>query len=105
LPDKQAISRPLHGSGESNLDGKHGVLVGGASSARTRPIQEEWVLPTRDQCEKANVSFFFKQWEGVRKCKAGRDLEGKKDDRLPDAANCRCWTTPDAWRRWQPSVA
>jgi len=83
LPDKQEISRPLPGSGESNRDGKHGVIVGGESGARARPIQEEWVLSIRDQCEKAKVPFFFKQGEGVRKRKAGRDLEGIKYDSVP----------------------
>ncbi len=83
LPDKQEISRPLQGSGESNLDGKHWVIVGGESGARARLIQEEWVLSIRDQCEKAKVPFFFKPWEGVRKRKAGRDLEGKKYDSVP----------------------
>ena len=83
LPDKQEISRPLPGSGESNRDGKHGVLVGGESGAGARPMRKEGVLSIRNQCEKAKVPFFFKQWSGVRKRKAGRDLEGKKYDSVP----------------------
>ena len=83
LPDKQEIFRPLPGSGESNRDGIHCVLVGGESGARARPIQEECALSIRDQCEKAKVPFFSKPWEGVRKRKAGRDLEGKQYDRVP----------------------
>ena len=83
LPDKQEVSRPLHGIGESNLDGKPWVIVGGETGAGARPIQEECVLSIRDQCEKANVPFFFKQWGGVRKSKAGGDLEGKQHDSVP----------------------
>ena len=46
-------------------------------------MQKEWVLSLRDQCERAHVLFFFKQWGGVRKSKAGRKLDGKKYDGLP----------------------
>src|SRR5437868_3225127 len=51
--------------------------------AGARPMRQEWVLSIRDQCERAQVPFFFKQWGGVRKSKAGRDLEGRKYDGLP----------------------
>src|SRR5205823_1003068 len=73
----------LEDLGEINLDAIHWVIVGGESGAGARPMQKEWVLSIRDQCEKANVPFFFKQWGGVRKSKAGRDLEGKKYDSVP----------------------
>ena len=46
-------------------------------------MQKEWVLSLRDQCERAPLPFFFKQWGGVRKSKAGRDLDGKRYDGLP----------------------
>jgi protein gp37 len=35
------------------------------------------------QCEGAGVPFFFKQWGGVRKNKAGRHLNGRTYDALP----------------------
>jgi protein gp37 len=37
----------------------------------------------RDQCERTKVPFFFKQWGGFRKSKAGRELDGKTYDALP----------------------
>jgi protein gp37 len=37
----------------------------------------------RDQCVKAKVPFFFKQWGGVQKKKAGRTLEGCTWDEMP----------------------
>ena len=43
------------------------VIVGGESGPAARPKDEEWVLNIRQQCRKADVSFFFKQWGGVIK--------------------------------------
>jgi protein gp37 len=43
----------------------------------------DWVLDIQQQCKKANVSFFFKQWGGTNKKKAGRILEGKTYDAMP----------------------
>jgi len=78
-----SIEPLLEDLGEINLEGIHWVIVGGESGAGARPMQKEWVLSLRDQCEKAQVPFFFKQWGGVRKSKAGRELDGKKYDGLP----------------------
>lgn len=38
------------------------VIAGGESGSGARPMQEEWAQSLRDQCEGANVPFFFKQW-------------------------------------------
>jgi protein gp37 len=73
----------LEDLGDINLQGIHWVIVGGESGAGARPMQKEWVLSIRDQCERAQVPFFFKQWGGVRKSKAGRELDGKKYDGVP----------------------
>ena len=79
-----SIEPLLEDLGEINLDGIHWVIVGGESGPGARPMQKEWVLSIRDQCERARVPFFFKQWGGVRKSKAGRELDGKTYDGLPD---------------------
>jgi hypothetical protein len=60
------------------------MIVGGESGPGSRPMQKEWVLPLRDQCRKNKVSFFFKQWGGVRKAKTGRRLDGKTYDEFPN---------------------
>jgi protein gp37 len=73
----------LEDLGQINLEGIHWVIVGGESGPGARPMQKEWVMSIRDQCERAGVSFFFKQWGGVRKSKTGRDLDGKTYDGLP----------------------
>src|SRR5262249_16592716 len=79
-----SIEPLLEDLGELNLAGIHWVIVGGESGPGARPLQKEWVLLIRDQCARAQVPFFFKQWGGVRKSKAGRDLEGQKYDGLPN---------------------
>jgi protein gp37 len=59
------------------------VIVGGESGPRARPMNQDWVLDIRDQCLKAGVPFFFKQWGGRNKKKAGRRLDGRFWDGMP----------------------
>ena len=66
-----------------DLDGIDWVIVGGESGPGARPLKPEWVLDIRDQCKEANVPFFFKQWGGVNKKKAGRELEGRTWNEIP----------------------
>jgi protein gp37 len=66
-----------------NLDGIDWVIVGGESGPGARPMDAEWALDIRDQCLDAGVPFFFKQWGGTRKKKAGRTLEGRTWDQMP----------------------
>ncbi|MBN2301142.1 MAG: phage Gp37/Gp68 family protein [Lentisphaerae bacterium] len=66
-----------------NLSGIDWVIVGGESGPGARPMQESWVLDIKDQCLSSGVSFFFKQWGGVQKKKAGRLLEGRTWDQMP----------------------
>lgn len=61
------------------------VIVGGESGRRPRPMNQEWVFDIRDQCLIANVPFFFKQWGGTNKKKAGRLLDGHIWDQMPVA--------------------
>ncbi|MBX9952052.1 MAG: phage Gp37/Gp68 family protein [Candidatus Obscuribacterales bacterium] len=76
---------PLLGPIEDlNLDGIDWVIVGGESGRRVRPLQPEWVGLIRDQCRAAGVAFFFKQWGGHNKKKAGRIFEGRTWDEMPD---------------------
>jgi protein gp37 len=68
------------------LDGIHWVIVGGESGPGARPMQAAWVRAIRDQCRRADVPFFFKQWGGARKDRTGRDLDGCTYDEMPRAA-------------------
>jgi protein gp37 len=75
---------PLLGPlGNLRLDRIDWVIVGGESGPGARPMNTEWVLSIRDQCIRANVPFFFKQWGGVWKKKFGRTLEGRTWDEMP----------------------
>jgi protein gp37 len=74
------------------------VIVGGESGAGARPMAKSWIVSIRRQCREARVPFFFKQWGGVRKCRNGRELDGRTYDEFPRVQrNC----VPDAARRQQ----
>jgi len=60
------------------------VIVGGESGPKARAMKKDWALDIRDQCHKANIKFFFKQWGGFNKKKAGRQLEGRTYDDMPE---------------------
>lgn len=38
------------------------IIVGGETGSGARPMNAGWVRQIRDQCEKRNVPFLFKQW-------------------------------------------
>ncbi len=69
-----------------NLAGVDWVIVGGESGPGARPMAKAWVEDLRDQCLAAQIPFFFKQWGGTRKKKAGRLLEGRLWNQMPCAA-------------------
>lgn len=71
------------------LDGMSWVIVGGESGPGARPMKRAWVESIRRQCRRAGVPFFFKQWGGVQKHRAGRLLNGRTYDELPVAASQR----------------
>ena len=73
----------LESLGPIDLDGIHWVIVGGESGPGTRPMKEEWAMEIKDQCVAAGIPFFFKQWGGVNKKKAGRMLAGQTWDQVP----------------------
>jgi len=65
------------------LDGIHWVIVGGESGPGARPMKPEWVFSIKNQCKRAGVPFFFKQWGGVHKWRNGRKIHGKEYDEMP----------------------
>jgi protein gp37 len=78
---------PLLNSIESvPLEGIHWVIVGGESGPRARPMRVEWARTLRDECIAAGVPFFFKQWGGVQRKKAGRLLDKRTWDEFPHLA-------------------
>ena len=102
IPDLQVVNAKtrflsieplLEDLGKIRLAGIHWVIVCGESGLGARPMQERWATRLRDQCEKAKVDFFFKQWgvwgeDGVKRSKKanGRRLQGRIWDKMPAAA-------------------
>ena len=78
-----SIEPLLEDLGELDLSQLSWVIVGGESGHGARPMQEDWVISIRDQCEQQGVPFFFKQWGGVQKKKYGRLLQGRLYDASP----------------------
>ena len=66
-----------------DLEGIDWVITGGESGFKARAIEECWVLAIRDNCIANKIPFFFKQWGGKNKKKAGRLLQGMVWDQYP----------------------
>jgi protein gp37 len=77
----------LEDLGQIDLTGIDWVIVGGESGHGARPMEKDWVLNIQRQCLSAKVDFFFKQWGGVQKKKAGRLLNGRTYDDMPARAS------------------
>jgi protein gp37 len=73
--------------GTIDLNGISWVIVGGESGPGARPIMNSWVTDIRDQCKKAGVPFFFKQWGGIQKSKTGRMLDREVHNGYPAGLN------------------
>ncbi|MFY9144693.1 MAG: phage Gp37/Gp68 family protein [Bacteroidales bacterium] len=77
-----SIEPLLEDLGKINLSNIDWVIVGGESGNKARPMAKEWVLNIKQQCEKNDVAFFFKQWGtwGADKVKRNKKLNGKELD-------------------------
>ncbi len=65
------------------LEGIDWVIVGGESGPGARPMEAGWVRDIRDQCQRNDVPFFFKQWGGVFKKRTGRTLDNRVWNQMP----------------------
>lgn len=79
-----------------DLRGIHWVIVGGESGFGARPMKREWVVSIRRQCRRYGIPFFFKQWGGTHKSRAGRLLDGRAYDEMPTSALLRQAPCPQA---------
>lgn len=66
-----------------DLTGIDWLIVGGESGPGCRPIKEDWILDLKQKAEQNNTAFFFKQWGGTNKKKAGSLLQGKEYKEYP----------------------
>jgi protein gp37 len=72
-----------------DLQGIDWLIAGGESGPNARPMNPAWVMDLRDQCDRAGVAFFFKQWGGRTPKANGRELEGRTWDAMPALAGSR----------------
>lgn len=79
----------LEDLGTVDLHGINWVIVGGESGIGARPMERKWVVSIRRQCRLHGIPFFFKQWGGVHKAKAGRLLDGRTYDEMPTLEDTR----------------
>lgn len=79
-----SIEPLLEDLGAIDLSGITWAIVGGESGHGARAMKPEWVDSLLQICNQQNVSFFFKQWGGVQKSKAGRLLHGRTFDNMPE---------------------
>ena len=85
----------LEDLGAIDLDGIQWVIVGGESGHKARPMRKEWVDRVKQQCDQAEVAFFFKQWgawgtDGLKRSKKanGREYRGRVWDAMPIPLPC-----------------
>ncbi|MET8140176.1 phage Gp37/Gp68 family protein [Sphaerisporangium sp. NPDC005288] len=77
-------AEPLLGSLSGlDLTDVHWLIAGGESGPGARPVNPDWVRQLRDQCLRADVAFFFKQWGGRTPKAGGRLLDGRTWDQMP----------------------
>jgi protein gp37 len=86
------------------LEGISWVVVGGESGPGCRPMKPEWVREIRERCSKKKVAFFFKQWGGARKDIAGRVLDGKTWNAMPELASEKKRRTSATLSRLAPAA-
>ncbi len=77
---------PLIGSiANIDLNGIDWAIVGGESGPGSRIMRKAWVERLLEISREYGTSFFFKQWGGVNKKKAGRLLNGRIYNEIPEA--------------------
>lgn len=84
---------PLLGPLDLDLQAIHWVIVGGESGPEHRPMDAAWVRSIRDQCGRAGIPFFFKQWGGVTAKAGGRTFDGRTWDAYPELPRANEATT------------
>jgi protein gp37 len=85
----------LEDLGAFDLSGVGWVILGGESGPGARPLDPDWARAVRDRCASVGVPFFFKQWGGVRKARAGRLLDGRTHDDVPPRPSSPVPPDPD----------
>jgi protein gp37 len=86
-PNKWLSMEPLVGEvsiQDLRLINVNWIVVGGESGPGFREMDPSWAKNIQEYCEKEEISFFFKQWSGIKPGSSGKVLEGKTYDQYPD---------------------
>jgi protein gp37 len=83
------------------------VIVGGESGPYARPMHPDWARSLRDQCQEADVPFFFKQWgewQNGSTLDAGKDRIVLNDGRVLKSPYTTDQETRDRWSDYHPCM-
>jgi len=75
---------PLPNLDLTNIDW---AIIGGESGPGARPMDDSWIGDIESSCRRAGTAFFFKQWGGKNKKKAGRTWRRRTWDEYPVTAS------------------
>ena len=75
------------------------LIAGGESGFGFRSLNVEHVRSLRDQCSKAGIAFFFKQWGGTTPKVGGRDLDGRQWSEFPTPRSTLAGSSSDKANR------
>lgn len=62
LPNPESWSENIARAWDEDTHTVDWIIAGGESGPNARPVNPDWVRWLRDQCQQAEVDFFFKQW-------------------------------------------
>ena len=71
---------PLPDLNLANIDW---AIIGGESGPEARPMDDSWIGDIESACRHSGTAFFFKQWGGKNKKKAGRTWRRRTWDEFP----------------------
>jgi protein gp37 len=83
------------------------VIVGGESGPYARPMHPDWARSLRDQCQEADVPFFFKQWgewQNGSTLDASKDRIVLNDGRVLKSPYTTDQETRDRWSDYHPCM-
>lgn len=81
---KAVFFEPLLGDiGDVDLTGIQWAFVGGESGPGFREMDKSWVISLKDQCDRQNCTFIFKQWHGNPRGVNGCRLDGQIYNQIP----------------------
>ena len=82
-PERKSDAVP-NSSNSQNHQSVDWVITGSESGPHARPMDEKWVHSLRDQCQEADIAFFYKQRTEGHKVITMPELDGRVWDEYPE---------------------